>query len=524
MIATLLLVPPIKRLARATGVIDAPNERKVHTGHVPRMGGLAMFFGCMITFLVYLEGFEAYRGIFLGMVIIVIVGIIDDTIGLEPRLKFLGQTVAAFAAMFMSGVNIDFLGGVLGSEFNLGFLSWPITLVWIVGVTNAINLSDGLDGLAGGISLIAFTCFGILAYQRGDMQIFTLCLVLVGAILGFLRYNTHPAEVFMGDTGSLFLGYCLATFSITANFKSVTALTLITPVLILLVPIADTLWAIIRRIRTGRSPFSADKMHFHHKLMDTGMDHSQTVAAIYGLCTVLSLSAIALGNSSNFKYVLLPLLALAVILFICQVVGAIDLRRITRLAAYRLSKLFPTPARSLLSKLSFRVIQVGAAIYLLSFIIGLTNASGNLLIVTTTVIVLVMFLTMTKSDNGQGYMIFSFFFLAAVMVMVIESAPVTQSFPLSLHHHLEPVGFTLLALGIFGKIIFKKRIDLFLSTPLEFFIFMVLISIALVPQEVRMEYNLAQNTLRTFFLFLTFKAFALNYRSRENDMVAAQAA
>ena len=140
------------------------------------------------------------------MVIIVVVGLIDDTMGLQPRLKLLGQAVAALSAIMISDINIDFLGGVLGSQFDLGMLSVPLTLVWIVGITNAINLSDGLDGLASGISLIAFASFGFLAYQRNDMALFAVCLALIGSVLGFLKYNTHPAEIFMGDTGSLFPG------------------------------------------------------------------------------------------------------------------------------------------------------------------------------------------------------------------------------------------------------------------------------------------------------------------------------
>ena len=518
MIATLLLVPPIKKLAQATGVIDEPCERKVHTERVPRMVGLAMFFGSMVTFLIYLQGFEQYRGIFLGMVIVVIVGIVDDSLGLEPRLKFFGQVVAALAAMTMSDVNIDFLGGVLGSTYHLGFLSWPLTILWIVGITNAINLSDGLDGLASGISLIAFMSFGILAYQRGDMAIVTLCLVLIGSILGFLRYNTHPAEVFMGDTGSLFLGYCLGTFSIAGNFKSVTALTLITPVLVLLVPIADTLWAIIRRIREGRSPFSADKMHFHHKLLNTGMDHSQTVSVIYGISVALSICAVGLGNTSGFKFLLIPLMFLGVLLFFLQVLGVLDLTRVSGRISVVFDRLFPFHSRTFLTKISYRMIQLATALYLICFIAGLSLASISIIFVASTVIVLVFFLTIGRSKNGQSYMIFSFFFLAAAMVLVIDQFPHYKHHPLGMAlNFIEPIAFVLLALGISGKIIFRKSAELFLSTPLEFFIFLVLVSIALVPVEIRGEYNLVQNTLRTFFLFLAFKVMVLNYKSKEKE-------
>jgi UDP-GlcNAc:undecaprenyl-phosphate GlcNAc-1-phosphate transferase len=426
--------------------------------------------------------------------------------------------------MALSGVNIDFLGGVLGSNFSLGFLSWPLTIIWIVGITNAINLSDGLDGLAGGISLIAFTCFGILAYQRGDQEIFILCLILVASILGFLRYNSHPAEIFMGDTGSLFLGYCLGTLSIAGNFKSVTVLTLITPVLILLVPIADTAWAIIRRIREGRSPFSADKMHFHHKLLDTGISHSQTVTVIYGICFALSLTAVALANNSAFKYLLIPLVIAGIVLFLMHVTGMVNVAKWSQEFSNVLDRFFSFQARTFLTRLSLRLIQAGMAIYLFTFMMGIMKAPTNLIIVAGTVIALVFFLGMSKSKSGHNYMIFSFFFLAAVMVIVIDSLPVVPSDAIVNNLMLlEPAGFILLAIGVFGKIIFKKRVDLFLSMPLEFFIFLVLVSIALVPQEVRIEFNLVQNVLRTFLLFLGMKAIALNYAGRESGALPAPA-
>lgn len=524
MVATLLLVPPIKKLAHATGAIDEPNERKIHQGTVPRMGGLAMFFGCAVTFLIYLEGFEQFRGIFLGMVIIVIVGMVDDSIGLEPRFKLLGQIVAAFAAMALSGVNIDFLGGVLGSNLNLGFLSWPLTLLWIVGITNAINLSDGLDGLASGISLIAFSCFGWLAYQRQDMATFTLCLIMIGSILGFLRYNTHPAEVFMGDTGSLFLGYCLGTLSIAGNFKSLTAMTLITPVLVLLVPIADTLWAVIRRIREGRSPFSADKMHFHHKLLNSGMDHPQTVSLIYCISAALSIFAVALANSSKLKYLLVPLLVLGIGLFSSQVFGWLDIAKWTRRFSRKLERWFPFHTRTLLSKTSWRLVQAGAAIYAVTFALSLALAPLNVLFVAGTIVILVIYLAMTHQgqQNGQSYMIFSLFFLAAVIVLAINQIQHHQSDNLGRTlGFIEPVGFVLLGLGISGKIIFRKTKELFLSTPLEFFIFLVLVSIAIVPPEIRGEYDLALNTMRTFFLFLAFKIIALNANRKPDPAPAA---
>lgn len=528
MVTTLLLVPSIKRLARVTGAMDEPNERKVHTSTIPRMGGLAMFFGCLLTFLIYLQGFEHFRGIFLGMVIMVVIGILDDSIGLAPRFKLLGQVVAASAAMFLSDVNIDFLGGVMGTHYNLGFLSGPLTLFWIVGITNAINLSDGLDGLAGGISLIAFTCFGFLAYQRADYESFTLCLVLTGSILGFLRYNTHPAEIFMGDTGSLFLGYCLGTLSIAGNFKSVTAMTLITPLLVLLVPIADTLWAIIRRVRQGRSPFSADKHHFHHKLLNKGMNQEQTVSVLYAISVALAITAVALANTSNFKFVLVPILAVSLVLFLAQVTGFADVSLWARRFSQRLEGWLPSHVQPLLTRAALTLIHLGVAHYLVSFMLGLPLVPLNVLIAAIAITGLVLYLVVSStrahgatSQGATSFMFFSLFFLAAVVVMTTHYLQVNQSSMLSGLLSLEPIAFAFLALGLFGKLFVKRPTEIFLSQPLEFVIFLVLVFIAIIPAQIREQYHLVPYTLRTFLLFLAMKIIALNWNERSVELPLA---
>lgn len=521
LITTLLLVPPVKKLAFAAGAVDEPNERKVHEGRIPRIGGLAMFFGFLLTYLMYFKDFNEYRGIFVGMVIIVIVGIIDDSINLEPRLKLLGQILAAVAAMTLSNVNIDLLGGALGSHFNLGYLSAPLTVLWIVGITNAINLSDGLDGLASGISLIAFSSFGFLAYYHGDTTIFSLCLVLIGCILGFLRYNTHPAEIFMGDTGSLFLGYCLGTLSITGNFKSITTMALIAPVLVLLVPICDTLWAILRRIWAGRSPFSADKKHFHHKLMEYGMDHSQTVSVIYAISSALSVCAVALVISSHLKYLLVPTMVLSVAVICMQIFGRVDLFGWVDRYSKKLDRFMPFEKRSSVMKLSLRLVYAGLALYGVLFLMELPFLSLNLLFVTLTVISLVVALTFTRGNNGHNFLIFSLFFLAAVMMLVIrQGANVYDILPGLNATFLQTTAFVLLVTGVSGKVMIRKKKELLLTTPLEFFIFLTVISMALVPEALRTTYQLVPNMVQTFVLFLGFKILALNSFEQQSRMLA----
>ncbi|MCB1043898.1 MAG: undecaprenyl/decaprenyl-phosphate alpha-N-acetylglucosaminyl 1-phosphate transferase [Acidobacteria bacterium] len=523
LVTTLLLVPPVKQLAQVAGVLDEPNERKVHQNVVPRLGGLAIFFGVLVTFAIYFSDLQKFKGIFTGMVIIVIVGLIDDTLGLQPRLKLLGQIVAALAAIVVSDINIDFLGGVLGSHLDLGLLSVPLTLFWIVGITNAINLSDGLDGLASGISLIAFACFGFLAYQRDDMVLFAVCLALIGSILGFLKYNTHPAEIFMGDTGSLFLGYSLGTLSLVGNFKSLTTVTLITPVLVLLVPITDTLWAIIRRLKEGRSPFSADKMHFHHRLMSYGMNHTESVSVIYFISAVLSICTVALANSSSLKYFLIPTLVLSIVLTLGQIGGFVDLTGPAKKATQTLDRMLSLKLQNLMANASLMLIQIGAVLYITAFALGLPWVPPNMLLISTFTIMLVLYLLITRSENGESFLIFTLFFLAAMVVVVTEHL-------LRRHHDffglpfqsIDTLVFWILVVGVFGKIVFRKSKELVLTTPLEFFIFLMLVAMAFVPKEIQLEFGLVRIILRSLILFLAFKIILLaKLRSRRPAMVLA---
>lgn len=510
LVITLLLVPPIKQLAFVVGVTDKPCERKIHQGHVPRLGGLAIFISFFTSTFIYFNYFPQFRGIFIGMFIIVIVGIVDDAIGLDARMKFLGQIVAGLAAIVLSGVNIQFLGSVLGSAYYLGWLSYPITLFWIVGITNAINLSDGLDGLASGISLIAFLCFGLLAYQRDDMAIFTLCLIMVGCILGFLKYNTHPAEIFMGDTGSLFLGFSLGTLSLMGNFKTVTFFTLVTPALILLVPILDTLWAIFRRLRQGRSPFSPDKNHFHHRLLAQGMDQNQSVSVIYYISTILSVVAVVLSDSWAFKYVLIPILLLSLALLLLQVFQKVELRTPILWVSSQLDTWVSQTLRGFLATLGLRFVYLGVIFYTGTFIFGLTLVEPNILVIASTIMILVLYLLITRSNNGTSFIVFSVSFLALVFIIVsetvIQKGVTLFGFPFSM---LENIGFFLLATGVFTKIIFKRRTEIILSTPLEFFTFLTLISLSFAPQTIMLKYELVRLTIRTLFLFLSFKIFVL---------------
>ncbi|MFD2672037.1 glycosyltransferase family 4 protein [Marinicrinis sediminis] len=314
---SLILTPFVKRFAVWVGAVDAPNHRKVHTRIMPRLGGVAIYLAFAASFLMMIPALDGYKAnaawaVLLGGFIIVVVGALDDKMELSPKVKLLGQLAAALIVVFGFDLKVDFVNIPFASSQNLGeWLSIPLTIFWIVGVTNAINLIDGLDGLAAGVSAIATATTLVMAVMMGNVTVIVLCALLLGSILGFLLFNFHPAKIFMGDSGSLFLGFSLATLSIL-GFKQATLVSFVVPLLVLGVPLSDTFFAIIRRI-LNRTPISvADKSHLHHCLLQLGFSHRSTVLLIYGIAIFFGLSAIVLSQLALWiSLIALPILILA---------------------------------------------------------------------------------------------------------------------------------------------------------------------------------------------------------------------
>ena len=281
-----------------------PDARKVHTEPVPKVGGLAMAIGALVPVVLVADGGRFVNSVLIGACVIVLFGLVDDLKNLGWKAKFAGQIAAALIVILYGKLNICYLGSCLPDGVSLPeVLALPITMVVIVGVTNAINLSDGLDGLAGGTSLFIFLCIGIVCYTGGDFPeklfIMLLCTAMIGAIFGFLRFNTYPATVFMGDTGSQLLGFLAVTLSLGVTQRE-TPLSPLLPLLLLGFPVLDTLTVMVERIAAGRMPFSPDKNHFHHKLMRLGLFHTEAVVTIYGITALLTAAAYLLRYHSDW--------------------------------------------------------------------------------------------------------------------------------------------------------------------------------------------------------------------------------
>lgn len=323
LVLVVLLTPFVMRFAHAVGAVDHPNERKVHNKIMPRLGGLAIFLAFAGGFVAVSPAFglldtgmkaNTVWGILIGGAIIVLTGALDDRFDLKPKYKLLG-ILAASLVVVAFGMKVEFITiPFVETGHSLEWLSIPITIFWIVGVTNAINLIDGLDGLAAGVSAISVGTILVLAALMGNVTVILLCAVLLGSTIGFLFFNFHPAKIFMGDSGALFLGFAIATLSIL-GFKQATLVSFVIPLLIIAVPFSDTIFAIIRRKWNGKPWNAADKNHLHHCLMRLGLSHRQTVLVIYGLSLVFGLLAILLSHAAQWVTVI----AVIVVLFLVEV-------------------------------------------------------------------------------------------------------------------------------------------------------------------------------------------------------------
>jgi len=280
------LVPLLIRYADRLHLIDLPDGRKIHEGAIPRVGGIAIVAGTFAAALLFLPDRAEIISYLFGALIIFAFGVVDDRLDLDYRVKFFGQIAGALVLVLGGDLCLTRVPFVYGAVMT-AWVGIPLTVIVIVAVTNAINLSDGMDGLAGGTSLVAAGALGYLAYLGDDRHVALLALCLIGATLGFLRYNTFPARVFMGDGGSQFLGFSVAALSILLIERSNTAISPLVPLLILAMPITDTLYVMTRRIRAGVSPFAPDRQHLHHRLLDAGLNQYESVVFIYGLQFVL---------------------------------------------------------------------------------------------------------------------------------------------------------------------------------------------------------------------------------------------
>lgn len=317
---TFATTPLVRRFAFKIGAIDIPKDnRRMHKKPTPRIGGLAIIFGFTVATLCFAQPSRQLYGTLAGAAIIDVMGVIDDCKNLPAKLKFVIQIIAALVVVFAGDIKIDVFTNPNFLSDNPywvlpEWLSVTLTVIWIVFITNAVNFIDGLDGLAAGVSAIMSISLVFISIRVGEYSIAILGIALMGSCFGFLPFNFNPAKIFMGDTGSTFLGFMLATLSIQGVFKSYAVISFAVPLLILGLPLFDALFAMIRRILRGQSPMTADRGHLHHRLVDMGFSQKQTVFILYAISGVLGITAVLLAESGVLRALLLVICVLILLL------------------------------------------------------------------------------------------------------------------------------------------------------------------------------------------------------------------
>ncbi len=326
-IFTFASTPLVRRLAYKIGAVDVPKDkRRVHKKPTPRIGGLAIIFGFLVAVLCFNDDWsKSMIATLIGAGILAVLGVIDDCKALDAKLKFVVQIIAALIVVFYGDIRISVFSNpnVFSTEPYVILPMWLsviVTVVWIVFITNAVNFIDGLDGLAAGVSAIMSMSLVFIAISYHEYTIALVGLALMGSCFGFLPFNFNPAKIFMGDTGSTFLGYILAVLSIQGMFKSYAVISFAVPVIMLGLPLFDAAFAMIRRVLSGKSPMIADRGHLHHRLYDMGFSQKQTVFILYAISGVLGITAILLAEQ-RFLRAMLLLICVLIFILIATMMG-----------------------------------------------------------------------------------------------------------------------------------------------------------------------------------------------------------
>lgn len=526
MFTSLVLIPNISRLAVSIGIFDGVDERKTHKGAIPRLGGIAIFFAVLLGVILFTEIDRHVRGFLAGGVVIFLTGLTDDLEQISPKKKFLGEVVAALLVTVIGGIRLTTLGDLFGTGvIHLGYLSIPFTVFGIVGVINAINLVDGLDGLAGGVTAIATAAIGVLAYISGDHALLGVCAALLGAVVGFLKFNSYPARIFMGDGGSLFLGYCLAVLSIhLVEFTQAHGEgSVLTPLIILAVPVFDTLFVMGRRLVAGKGLFSPDRTHIHHRFMGLGLGHKSTVVLVYGLSYFLAVYAVMsrhLPDRSQLNNLVLLLAFFSLTNWV-----------LARMLA-RNENLFLRDDRSLLNffayrwmvRYSHRFLVLVKYLVLAILVLPLLSFGESSLAAASIALLLVILTAMLYQQRDESSNLFlqlTVYFNAAFLVFVVENdgrASELAGMPL---HLVSTALFLLLFVCSGALLLLRKKSKSLIDSPLEYFLLFIAITIPLLPDDVTGTFHLLTVAGKSMLLIFGMKLVFLLKARRNRKIIAA---
>jgi UDP-GlcNAc:undecaprenyl-phosphate/decaprenyl-phosphate GlcNAc-1-phosphate transferase len=502
---TMALIPALTRLAGRLHALDVPDWRKVHNQPIPRTGGLAMAIGTLVSVGVWFRADSFLIAYLIGAYIIVLLGLVDDIKGLDYRAKFTGQIVAALVLILVGGIKIKTLGTLLPESALIPeWCSIPLTLLVIVGVTNAVNLADGLDGLAGGICLLSLGCLGYLAYLEDDFNIVLLAISLSGAIFGFLRFNTYPATVFMGDTGSQLMGYSVIALALNLT-QGQTPLSPIVPLLIIGFPILDTATVMVERLVHRRPLFAADKNHLHHKLMGLGLFHTEAVLAIYVAQTVFVVAAVVLRFHSDWTILSAYLLLSGVLLggLIIAERKKWQLHREGRFDRLIKGRLRELRERKVFIRASYGSVKLGLPLLLVVTCLLPGAVPGYLGVLCALAGVAVVVGHLLGKTWGKRVLLTTLYLFIPFIVFFSEADKGAWLGNIWLKVYNASYGLLLFLVLLTLK--WTRRREGFRMTPMDFLILFIAFAVSLLPAYYTAEYHLGPVAVKIVTLFFAYE-------------------
>lgn len=519
MFITMALVPIFKSLASTMHVMDVPSERKVHQIPMPKTGGFAMALGAMVPLFLWATLDKAGQSIMIGAGIIVFFGFIDDIKELGYKSKFAGQLSASLVIVLYGGIRIKCLGMLLPDDFLLPeYLALPLTIFFVVGVTNAINLADGLDGLAGGISLLSFICIAYMALLGENTPIALFALAMAGAIFGFLRFNTYPATVFMGDTGSQLIGFVAGALSVSLT-QGNTPLSPMLPLLLLGFPILDTITVMLERLAEGSSPFVADKKHFHHKLMELGLYHTEAVFVIYILQAFLVTSAFIFRFHSDWLLLLLYVTFSCTTIITFWLLGRTgwSFQRYGFFDVFVKGRLKILKEKNVFIKIAFGIFKIGIPILFFFSCVVPANIPGYFSLFAAGMAILLLLFWFFRAEllptmlRISLYLLIPFvIYLAEIDVSIWVNDLMNQ---LLIALYASMVIFMMLTLRL------TRRQKGFKSSPMDFLILFIAMIVPNLPDQYIQSYHLGGVAAKIIVLFFSYEVLIGELRGRLNWVV-----
>jgi UDP-GlcNAc:undecaprenyl-phosphate GlcNAc-1-phosphate transferase len=490
--------------------LDEPNPRKVHEHPVPKVGGLAMAAGALLPVLLVADGGHFVNSVLIGAWVIVVFGVVDDIKDLGWKAKFAAQLLAALVVVIYGGLKICTLGSCLPEGMAVADpVALLLTLLVIVGVTNAINLSDGLDGLAGGTSLLVFMGIGFLCYTGGEFEqklfILILCTAMGGAIFGFLRFNTYPATVFMGDAGSQLLGFLAVSLSLGITQRGSTALSPMVPLLLLGFPVLDTITVMAERIASGRSPFVADKNHIHHKLMRLGLFHTEAVVVIYAVTAGLMAAAYLLRYHSEW------LLIACYLGFCALVVSALTLAerrglRFQRTGIFDIKikgRLKVLKEKRVLIRASFGILRFGLPLLFLATALIPAAIPGYVAVAAGGFMSVIFAMRVMRKEWLAAVLRFIFYVSVPYLLRMGQEDPSALIDPRLLMAY--GIGFGVLALFMVLTLKFTQRRAGFKTSPMDFLVLVIALVLPNLPDPAVAAFKMGDLAVKIIVFFFGFE-------------------